>query len=228
MARTSPEKRSVLPNIMKILLNLLLACLLRLRYRIRVEGLRELKKNSRDDHRPILFLPNHQALIDPVIVMSLLWSRFRPRPLADEKQTNHPLFRWLMAQMRAIRIPDLNTGGAQVKEQVFAGIEEIIAALKQGDNVLLYPSGRISRGQIEVIGGNSGAVSIVHAVPEARIVLIRIRGLWGSRYSRAKGLPSLLKNIGGLLFAILERHPLHASAAGRAGADRARKVSAPR
>jgi long-chain-fatty-acid--[acyl-carrier-protein] ligase len=188
---------------MKILLNLLLACLLRLRYRIRVEGLRELKKNSRDDHRPILFLPNHQALIDPVIVMSLLWSRFTPRPLADEKQTNHPLFRWLMAQMRAIRIPDLNTGGAQVKEQVFAGIEEIIAALKQGDNVLLYPSGRISRGQIEVIGGNSGAVSIIHAVPEARIVLIRIRGLWGSRYSRAKGLPSLLKNIGGLLFAIL-------------------------
>ncbi|MCW5198328.1 hypothetical protein VU06_01095 [Desulfobulbus sp. F3] len=65
---------------MKTLFNLLLFLLLRLRYRIKVAGFREVKKNSRNDHRPILFLPNHQALIDPVIVMSLLWSRFRPRP----------------------------------------------------------------------------------------------------------------------------------------------------
>ena len=88
---------------MKTMLKLLLACLLRLRYRIHVTGLREIKKSLRDDHRPILFLPNHQALIDPVILMSLLHSRFAPRPLADEQQTSHPLFRWLMAELRAIR-----------------------------------------------------------------------------------------------------------------------------
>lgn len=188
---------------MKTLLNLLLFLLLRLRYRLRVEGLRDIKRSRRNDCRPILFLPNHQALIDPVIVMSLLWSRFRPRPLADEKQTSHPLFRWLMTKLRAIRIPDLNTSGKQVKEQVFAGIEEIIAALKQGDNVLLYPSGRISRGQLEQIGGNSGAATVLHAVPEARIVLVRLRGLWGSRFSRARGIPSLLGDMGELLLAVL-------------------------
>jgi len=187
----------------KILLNLLLAFLLRLRYRIRVSGLREIKKSRRNDHRPILFLPNHQALIDPVILMSLLHSRFAPRPLADEQQTNHPLFRWLMAELRAIRIPDLNTDGQQAREQVFAGIEEIIAALKQGDSVLLYPSGRISRGNLELIGGNSGAATIVHAVPEARIVLVQMRGLWGSRFSRARGIPSLLKDVGKLMLAVL-------------------------
>ena len=104
---------------MNILLNFLLACLLRLRYRIRVEGLREIKRSLRDDRRPILFLPNHQALIDPVIITSLLFNAFAPRPLADEQQTSHPFFRWLMAQLRAIRIPDLNTSGQQVREQVF-------------------------------------------------------------------------------------------------------------
>ena len=64
---------------MKILLNFLLACLLRLRYRIRVEGLREIKRSLRDDQRPILFLPNHQALIDPVIITSLLFNAFAPQ-----------------------------------------------------------------------------------------------------------------------------------------------------
>ena len=188
---------------MKILLNFLLACLLRLRYRIRVEGLREIKRSLRDDQRPILFLPNHQALIDPVIITSLLFNAFAPRPLADEQQTSHPFFRWLMAQLRAIRIPDLNTSGQQVREQVFAGIEEIIAALKQGDNVLLYPSGKISRSNLEQIGGNSGAATVVHGVPEARIVLVRLRGLWGSRFSRARGIPSLLQDIGTLSLAVL-------------------------
>ena len=188
---------------MNVLLNLLLACLLRLRYRIQVTGLREIKKSRRDDQRPVLFLPNHQALIDPVILMSLLFNAFAPRPLADEQQTSHPLFRWLMAQLRAIRIPDLNTNGQQVREQVFAGIEEIVAALKQGDSVLLYPSGRISRGNLEQIGGNSGAATVVHGVPEARIVLVRLRGLWGSRFSRAQGIPSLLKDIGRLTLAVL-------------------------
>ncbi|WP_417911085.1 AMP-binding protein [Candidatus Electronema sp. PJ] len=188
---------------MKILLNLLFALLLRLRYRIRVEGMAAIKQKSRDDHRPILFLPNHQALIDPVIIMSLLYNRYAPRPLADADQTSHPLFRWLMDEMRVIRIPDLNTSGQQVKEQVYAGLEEIIASLKRGDNVLLYPSGRISRGQLEVIGGNSGAVSIIHAVPEVRIVLLRVRGLWGSHYSRARGIPALLKDVGKLTLAVL-------------------------
>jgi long-chain-fatty-acid--[acyl-carrier-protein] ligase len=189
---------------MKTLLALLFACLLRLRYRISVSGLKALKKSRRHDRRPVLFLPNHQALVDPIILMSLLHSRFAPRPLADQQQTSHPLFLWLMTRLRAVRIPDLNTSGPQAREQVFAGIEEVMAALKQGDCVLLYPSGRISRGNLEQIGGNSGAATIIHGVPEARIVLVRLRGLWGSRYSRALGgAPSLLRDLGKLTLAVL-------------------------
>ncbi len=188
---------------MNNLLAILFAFLLRLRYRLCIKGLRELKKSLKEDKRPILFLPNHQALIDPVIIMSLLYPAFAPRPLADEQQTSHPFFRWLIEQIRAIRIPDLSARGQQVKEQVIVGLEEIIAALKQGDSVLLYPSGRISRSNLELIGGNSGAATILHAVPEARIVLVRLRGLWGSRFSRARGIPSLLKDVGKLGLAVL-------------------------
>ena len=200
---------------MKKLICLTFALLLRVRYRITVTGLKELKKRSRDN-RPVLFLPNHQALIDPVIVMSLLYPSFTPRPLVDEKQSDHPLARYFMDMVQAILIPDLNIAGRDAKEQVFAGIEEITASLKRGENVLMYPSGRISRGHLEVIGANSGAVSLVQAVPEARIVLLRIRGLWGSRFSRACGIPSLFGDAGRLLWRVvangllfMPRRPVH-------------------
>lgn len=187
---------------MKKLVSFSLSLLLRLRYRLVVTGLKELQHRTKDN-RPLLFLPNHQALIDPVIIMSLLYPRFSPRPLVDEKQSDHPLAKYFMELVNAIYIPDLNMSGRDAKEQVFIGIEEIVASLKRGENVLMYPSGHISRGQMEVVGANSGAVSVVHGVPEARIVLIRMRGLWGSRFSRAHGLPTLLGDVGKLFLRVL-------------------------
>ncbi len=187
---------------MKKMISFSMSLLLRLRYRLIVTGLKELQQRT-GDNRPILFLPNHQALIDPVITMSLLYSRFAPRPLVDEKQSNHPLAKYFMELVNAIYIPDLNMSGRDAKEQVFTGIEEIVASLKRGQNVLMYPAGRISRGQLEVIGANSGAVSVTHGVPEARIILIRIRGLWGSRFSWARGLPTLFGDVGKLFLRVL-------------------------
>ncbi|MCI5147918.1 MAG: hypothetical protein D3916_00655 [Candidatus Electrothrix sp. MAN1_4] len=189
---------------MKKLIAFSLSLLLRLRYRLLVTGLKEVQKRTKDN-RPLLFLPNHQALIDPVIIMSLLYTHthFAPRPLVDEKQADHPLAKYTMDLVNAIFIPDLNMSGRDAKEQVFAGIDEIVATLKRGENVLMYPAGRISRGQLEVIGANSGAVSVTHGVPEARIILIRIRGLWGSRLSRASGVPTLFGDVRKLFLRVL-------------------------
>ncbi len=176
---------------MKKIINLFLSFLLRLRYRIHVKGLEAIK----EDNRPILFLPNHQALIDPVIVMNSIYNRFTPRPLADENQIAHPLIRPFISALNTIVIPDLSVKGRAAKKRVSAGIDEIAAGLKQGDNILMYPSGRLCRTNIEVIGGNSGVASLVEAVPDVRIVLLRTRGLWGSSFSRAPGIPSLLTNV---------------------------------
>ncbi len=189
---------------MKKILNLFFLILLTVRYPIRVTGLEAVKKKSGEaPDRPILFLPNHQALIDPVIIMSRLYNAFTPKPLVDAGQVTHPLIRSLMNMLHAVIIPDPSTGGREAKEEVVAGLEEIVAGLKMGDNVLLYPSGRISRGRLEVIGANSGAASVIRAVPELRIVLLRIRGLWGSRFSRASGVPSLLDDIQKMTKAVL-------------------------
>lgn len=184
---------------MKNILNILVGILLRLRYRISVSGLDAIKQ----DKGPILFLPNHPALLDPIIVMNALYQRFRPRPLADEAQVNRMFVRKIAGLMRTIVIPDLSTGGREKRELVEVGLEEVITALQQGDNVLLYPAGRLMRGPTENLGANSAVSQIVKAVPEARIVLVRTTGLWGSSFSRAGGIPSLAGNLKKHLFRLL-------------------------
>ena len=62
-------------------LYLIIKGLLSIRYRIRVVGLEHLTPKSLPKDSGILFLPNHPAELDPIIVTTLLWPRFHPRPL---------------------------------------------------------------------------------------------------------------------------------------------------
>ena len=172
---------------MKRMLHLLVTLLLRLRYRVKVTGLDEIA----DDGRPILFLPNHPALIDPVIVMSRLWPRFAPRPLADAAQVESGAVRRLTGMVGTIVIPDLAGGDRDARDQVQQGIDLVVAALERGENVLLYPAGRLMRDGKEDLGANSAVHQIVGRVPDLRIVMLRSTGLWGSGFSRARGIPSL-------------------------------------
>ena len=176
---------------MKRLLNILIRALLSLRYRVTVKGLDRLQP----DNRPILFLPNHPALIDPVLVMSRLFGRFQPRPLADESQVNRLVIRRIVGLLRTVVIPDLAAGGRGNRLKVEAGLQEVVNGLNQGDNILLYPSGRLMRSPKEDLGANSAVHHIVSRVQDVRVVLLRTTGLWGSSFSRINGAPSLLENM---------------------------------
>ena len=65
---------------------------LSLRYRFEVVGLEAIRAKGRHG---ILFLPNHPALGDPVLMLSLLYGDFAPRSLADEYQIDRPIIRTL-------------------------------------------------------------------------------------------------------------------------------------
>ncbi len=173
-------------------LHLLLMFLLSLRYKITVNGLETILAKG---NKSIVFMPNHPALIDPVIVMSRLYKGFAPRPLADEGQVDRSFVRPLMKTLRAIVIPDLSKDGKGGKKAVMDGVQGIVDGLEQGDNILLYPAGRLYRSRHESIGANSSVELVLKRVPEARVVLLRTTGLWGSSFSRANGMPSLTKNI---------------------------------
>ena len=185
--------------LLKRILLLFVRFLLSLRYRIHVKGLARILEKG---NSAILFMPNHPALIDPVIVMSLLYRDFQPRPLADEEQAEKKYIRPLMNSIDAVIIPDLKRRGNQGRKGVLEGVQIIIGSLNDGNNILLYPAGRIYRSRYESIGANSSVDLVLRRVSGCRTVLIRTTGLWGSGFSRANGLPALNANLKMFLFAL--------------------------
>ena len=163
------------------LLAFFVRCLLALRYRIKITGFDELP-----NRKGVLFLPNHPGEIDPVIVASLVYSRFPVRPLITEPMYNLPILNSVMKWINAIPVPDMEQGFSPYKirrmEKVLAST---INCLKNGDHVLLYPSGGLQRSGLEKIKGASAVSNILEKYPDVTIVLVRTRGLWGSSFSTA-------------------------------------------
>lgn len=183
------------------LLRIWVKTMLWLRYRIRVRGLETIAQRGRQG---ILFLPNHPALLDPIIVMAYLHRSFAPRALGDKDQIDRFFVRWLAKRIGVRPLPDVRTYGPAARQEVAATMEECIAGLKRGENLLLYPSGHVYRTRYEDLRGNSAVESILRQVPNVRVVLVRTRGLWGSSFSLAGGsVPNvaraLQKGVGSLL-----------------------------
>ncbi len=164
------------------LLSILARGLLRLRYQIRLDGMAPIEAKGRGG---ILFLPNHPALIDPFIIWSELSRYFRVGALADKDQMDRPILRWLAPHVGVRIIPDALKYGEACHPEVARVLADCVAGLKRGENLLLYPAGRIYRKGREDLGGNSAVEFILKNIPELRVVLIRTQGLWGSRFSYA-------------------------------------------
>lgn len=158
--------------------------LVRLRYKVRVTGVDEVLAKGRTG---ILFLPNHVALVDPPILVTRLYRHFRPRPLADRDQVKKPVIHAFATLFNVFPMPDPLRYGNSAKAEVEQAINGCIAALKRGENILIYPSGRLARRNVEDLAGNSAIETILRGAPDVRVVLVRTKGLWGSSSSAASG-----------------------------------------
>lgn len=163
---------------MKRLIAFLIRRIIALRYRVRIEGLEHLR-----GLRGALILPNHPALMDPIIVVSHLWRHARPRPVASERFVEAPFFGRFIRITGAFPMPDLYmNAGESVKARVNAAMENAGKALERGDNILFYPAGRLCESGLERIRG-TGLRRLLDERPESPLVLIRTRGLRGSMFS---------------------------------------------
>jgi len=127
-------------------LGCILRTLLSLRYRITVTGLEDIPAGG--PAHPIVFMPNHPALIDPIIVYSLL-AGLRPRPLADAGQMRGLLGVVAAKVTRAVLIPDFGKDGVKARRGVREGLHAVAESLRSGVPVLFYPSGRLYRSSEE-------------------------------------------------------------------------------
>ncbi len=169
------------------------------RYAVEAEGLGDLPPD-----RPLLVLPSHPAMVDPMLVTAAFWRR-PLRPLADELffRTGFVAPR-VLRTLGAVEVPDLrrhrSAAGASAARRLDA---VVLSALDAGGDVLLYPSGHIqTERDREEIGTRQLAYNLCRALPDGvDVVGVRTTGLWGSIWSRSgrtaspSFIPTLLKSV---------------------------------
>jgi long-chain-fatty-acid--[acyl-carrier-protein] ligase len=199
---------------MKKILEYIIAYMVRFvlwfRYRIRVEGLERLTPEALNRPGGILFLPNHPAyFIDPSVATLAVWPKYSIRPMVVEYMYYTPGIHGVMRIMDALPVPNFgNSSNSLKKKKGEKVIQTVIDDLKKGQNFLIYPAGKVKFTAHESIGGASAVPKILQETPEANVVLVRIKGLWGSSFSRAleqqppsfggailMGLKIILKNL---------------------------------
>jgi long-chain-fatty-acid--[acyl-carrier-protein] ligase len=161
--------------------------LLTIRYRLTFSKLSCIPESG-----PVLILPNHPAEVDPIILGSHIWKTRPVIPLMIEAFYELPGVKTIMRSIGTIAVPDLEfDAGPHKLRRVEKAFTNIIDSLKKGRAVLMYPSGRLQRGGKELLGSTSGLKTILQALPEVPIVLVRTTGLYGSTFSCAfSGLSS--------------------------------------
>ena len=159
---------------------------LSVRYRVKVEGLENV--NTKTMHKPggILFLPNHPTVfVDPTLAVVYTWKRFSVRPLIVEYMFYTPVVNKIMSFLKAVPIPNFVVASNSLKKKKSDEvIQTVICGLKNRENFLIYPAGKVKHQAKEIVNG-SAVHQILQECPETNVVLVRIKGLWGSKFSRA-------------------------------------------
>jgi long-chain-fatty-acid--[acyl-carrier-protein] ligase len=188
--------------------------LLHLRYRVATDGMEAVRRLR----GPTLVLPNHPAYVDPPTVLSHVPLAAPLRPLVYSGTYRLLPLLPLMKLVRAFEVPDLSAQSRSAAAKTKDLIDAVAARLDAGESFLIYPSGRLQRGDREVVGSARVVHELLVRCPEVNVVLIRTRGVWGSMFScAAEGkLPDLgraaLAAVGWLaasLFFFLPRRRVH-------------------
>ncbi|MGE5384590.1 MAG: AMP-binding protein, partial [Betaproteobacteria bacterium] len=156
--------------------------ILKLRYRVRIDGLDAILAKGKQG---ILILPNHPAYLDPVILLTNFFPHLHPHILADKDNMAKPVVRRLVDRIGIKPIPDPSLHGEASLAEVAQVIRTCSEDLCRGENYMLYPAGHIYLSRFEDLGANSAVETILAQAPETRIVLARTTGLWGSSFSKA-------------------------------------------
>lgn len=155
--------------------------LLSFRYDISVQGLEHIPA-----HRKIIFVSKHPAMVDSLILFGILWEKYAPRVIIAEN------FFWVlypfMKIIGAISMPQ--TGHSRFGKKVFHGMHRALLEseerLKNGDNILLFPTGQLMRSGLVRMQNQSGLYRLCQARPSAEVVLVDAYGLWGSVFSAGR------------------------------------------
>jgi len=188
------------------LLAIILRFLISLRYRLVFEGWEDLEKGLKK-RSGIIFLPNHSAEIDPPILMAILWPKFHPHPVVVDDFYYQKGLYFLMRYIGALPCPNMEYAVNRWKVRQLEKLQDrVVDGIRNGENYLIYPSGKLRTAEKEIVGGASFIPNVLQKESKTSVVLVRVTGLWGSRFSRALTgeVPDFGKNLLASLWVILK------------------------
>lgn len=149
------------------------------RYDVSVSGYEQFAEVSTGPTGPILFLANHPTcFVEPAILFDLLLDRFQPKFMIDEAVLTQSLMgKWVQLGEGAIPVPLEGAG------RVRALVTAVKHMKEKNGHLFIFPSGQVSRDGREELAENAAVAGILRRVPGVRIVVIKVKGLYGSRFS---------------------------------------------
>ena len=179
-------------------LSLFVRWVLHLHYDIHIEG-----KELMLDNQVHLLLPNHPAFIEPPMLFAECYDS-RMSPMADEAYFRKPLSGYALRLTNAIVVPDLPATTASQREQQAAVARNLtdtaVRTLREGNDLVFYPSGHIKRSPKECIGNRRLAYEVCRELlangeRPVRVIMLRTKGLDNSYTSRLKWKPALRRHV---------------------------------
>ena len=158
----------------------LLKLLIKSRYKVEIKWLEFMNEMWSN-----LVLPSHVALVDPLIISAFLWNKKKLSPVVTESYYKIPVFKRIFNSVWAIPVPDLTTDRTNFLNTDLI-VWNIINALKDNRNILLYPQWALARQWFQSIVGKKTAFYATQQAPKnTKILTVSIHWLWWSRSSRA-------------------------------------------
>jgi 1-acyl-sn-glycerol-3-phosphate acyltransferase len=151
------------------------------RYRVEIKGVELLQKEGGK-----LVLPNHQSHIDPQIIGVKFYKHADIVPVVNESFFKIPFVNYFLKRWGAIPVSEFKKGNRDpnVLKSIFDGVN---IALNEGKSVIIYPSGQLQEMGLEKVKNKQAAHAVVSNLSDekTRVLGVRIRGLWGSSFSKA-------------------------------------------
>lgn len=164
--------------------------LLPLRYKIEVRGAECLDPKKGGKNASILFLANHSSHIDATILGVTVLKQHLPLTIwALDLTFKLPYLRWAARRKESIQVVKVPNINERRSEKHTSKLHKLVTrtgdGLSKGKNFLIFPAGRCKKTPVEKLDGKSAVPLIIQQYPRVNIVIVRMTGLWGSRFSCA-------------------------------------------
>ena len=149
---------------------------------VSVEGMEKLPRNG------VLLCPNHASNWDPILIALKLPENYRLHLMGKEELFRNPILNWALRKVGGFPV---DRGGADIQ-----AVKTAMQAIRQGDNLLIFPEGTVIRNGIghtdglpahakagvAVIGVRTGATMVPVFVDGEKKLFHRTRIIFGEPY----------------------------------------------